>query len=51
MQQILTLIAASKKDDLKAATDSYSQLVQGGTNCHTKFRFAPDEGPSLGTND
>ncbi len=42
------LIAASKKDDLQAATDSYTELVQGCTNCHTKFRFAPDQGPRPG---
>ncbi|MGM0558762.1 MAG: cytochrome c [Myxococcota bacterium] len=45
------LIAASKKDDLQAATDSYTELVQGCTNCHTQFRFAPGEGPKPGEND
>ena len=33
------LLEASKNDDLQAATDAYSELVQGCTNCHTKFRF------------
>lgn len=34
------LLKASKNDDLQAATDHYSDLVQGCTDCHTKFRFA-----------
>jgi cytochrome c556 len=45
------LIAASKNDDLQAATDSYTDLVQGCTECHSKFRFAPGEGPAPGDGD
>ena len=33
------LLKASKQDDLQMATDKYKDLVQGCTNCHTKFRF------------
>jgi hypothetical protein len=43
-----SLVAAAKKDDLEAATDSYANLVQGCTNCHTRFRFERGGGPEPG---
>jgi hypothetical protein len=36
-----TLLKASKEDDLQGATTAYKQLVQGCTDCHTRYRFAP----------
>lgn len=34
-----SLVRAGREGDLQGATDSYSDLVQGCTNCHGQFRF------------
>jgi hypothetical protein len=33
------LVKAAKDDDLEEATTRYRDLVQGCTDCHTKYRF------------
>lgn len=35
------LMKASKGDDLQGATDAYKSLIQGCTDCHSRYRFAP----------
>lgn len=36
---LVELVNAAKKDDLKLTTEKYADVIQGCTDCHTQYRY------------